>query len=201
MIRTRVGYAGGSTRNPTYHSLGDHAESIQIDFDPSRIGYAQLLDVFWASHNPGVRPWSQQYRAAVFFHGEEQRREAVRTRDREALKIRGKVHTAIAPAGPFYVAEGVHQKYALRGDEELAMEVGVIYPKEEDFVRSTAAARINGYVAGYGDLRQLKEELTSLGLSEKGSRRLWDLVRKQEARRGNGEAMGIACPVPAPFGS
>jgi peptide-methionine (S)-S-oxide reductase len=187
--------------NPTYHNLGDHAESIQIDFDPSRIGYAKLLDIFWASHDPGTRPWSPQYRAAIFFQGEEQRREAIRTRDREAQKFHGKVYTEIVPAGPFHVAEGYHQKYALRGDSKLATEIAALYPKEEDLVRSTAAARINGYLAGYGDLRQLKDELTSFGLSEKGSRHLWEIVRKNDARRGNGDSPGIACPVPGPSGS
>jgi hypothetical protein len=181
---------------PTYHSLGDHTEAIQVDFDPSRIPYARLLDVFWASHDPGRRPRIRQYRAAVFYRDEAQHREAVRTRDREARKRDTKVHTEIVPAGAFHAAEGYHQKYALRGNEELEREILAIYPREEDFIRSTAAARINGYVAGYGDLRQLQEELNDLGLSAEGGRRLWEVVRKREAGRGNGEAAGIACPIP-----
>ena len=154
-----------------------------------------MLDVFWLAHGLRQLPRSRQYRAAVFFHDEGQRREAVRTRDRESARIRGTVHTGILPASPFYRAEGYHQKYALRGNEELAREILAIYPKEADLVDSTAAARINGYVAGYGDLRQLREEWGTLGLSGPGGRRLWETVRGFEARRGNREAQGTACPV------
>lgn len=131
----------------------------------------------------------------VFFHDEGQRREAVRTRDLETARTRRKVHTEILPAGPFHRAEAYHQKYALRGNEALVREVRAIYPEEADLVDSTAAARINGYVAGYGTLRQLREEWGSLGLSEAGGRHLWETVRGFEGRRGNREARGMACPV------
>jgi len=52
VVRTRVGYAGGATENPTYHHLGDHTETIQIEYDPARISYQELLDAFWAGHKP-----------------------------------------------------------------------------------------------------------------------------------------------------
>lgn len=153
------------------------------------------MDVFWTAHDPREGPWSRQYRAAIFYHDEGQRREAFRTREREAARIRGTVHTEILPAGPFYRAEAYHQKYALRREAELAREILAIYPKEADLVDSTAAARINGYVAGYGSLRQLRGEWGSLGLSEPGKKRLWETVRGFEGRRGNREAQGMACPV------
>jgi len=70
VVRTRVGYTGGSTKNPTYHSLGDHTETVQIDYDPTQISFEELLDVFWDSHRPTQRAWSRQYMAAVFFHNE-----------------------------------------------------------------------------------------------------------------------------------
>jgi peptide methionine sulfoxide reductase MsrA len=61
-----VGYAGGMKKNPTYRSLGDHTETVQIDFDPSVIPYGELLAVFWESHEPGSSTWSRQYMNAVF---------------------------------------------------------------------------------------------------------------------------------------
>ena len=73
MIRTRVGYTGGTLENPTYHHLGDHTESVQVDYDPARIDYAALLDAFWQGHNPAASSFSRQYMAAVFYHDETQR--------------------------------------------------------------------------------------------------------------------------------
>ena len=105
MIRTRVGYAGGTMKNPTYHNLGDHTETIQIDYDPTQISYEELLDVFWDSHNPTSRPWSRQYMSIVFYHDEEQKRSAIETRDREGSRREGVIFTEIVPASQFYLAE------------------------------------------------------------------------------------------------
>jgi peptide-methionine (S)-S-oxide reductase len=65
--------------NPTYHSLGDHSETIQIEYDPEQISYEELLDIFWSAHNPTARPWSRQYASFVFYHDETQRELALRT--------------------------------------------------------------------------------------------------------------------------
>ncbi len=188
-----MGYAGGTTEDPTYRNLGDHAEAIRVEYDPARISYEQLLDRFWSGHDPHARPWSSQYRAAVFYHDGEQKRIAERTRDRVAGE--GRIHTEILPAGPFHPAEGYHQKYALRGDPALLAEIRAYYPEGDDFVASTAAARLNGYAAGYGGLARLAEELPGLGLSRDAAKRLWETVRRAEERRGNAAAGEISCPV------
>ena len=172
MIRSRVGYSGGIKSNPTYHDLGDHSESLQIDFDPARVSYEQLLDVFWKAHDPTSRSWSRQYRAALFFHNEEQKRSAEESRDREAARIKENIRTEILPAAEFYPAEDYHQKYYLRQDFVLSTDFRQIFPSEMDFVNSTAAARVNGYIGGYGTMTALKEELDQLGLSEEGRKKL-----------------------------
>jgi len=174
-----VGYAGGKRKNPTYHSLGDHSEAIQIDFDPDRISYEKLLEIFWASHNPTQGTWSTQYKAAVFFHDEDQRRLAEETRDREATRRKSKIMTEVLPAGEFYRAEAYHQKYRLRQDRELMREFNALYPNEKDFVDSTSAARVNGYLDGYGTMESLQEELDSLGLSTEASKKLMNLVKNR----------------------
>jgi len=79
-----VGYAGGTQPHPTYHTLGDHTETIEIDFDPGVISYEKLLDIFWRSHHPGQPAWSRQYRAVIFYHGERQKALALKTRDQVA---------------------------------------------------------------------------------------------------------------------
>ena len=107
-MRTRVGYTGGTKRNPTYRDLGDHAETIEIDFDPTKTSYAALLDVFWRSHNPCSRPpgsqysGSRQYMSAVFYHGAEQKRLAEASAARLAKERGNAVHTMLEKASTFY---------------------------------------------------------------------------------------------------
>ena len=93
-----MGYSGGTRKNPTYHSLGDHIETFQIDYDPARITYGQLLDIFWHSHQPDRKSWSRQYMAAVFYHTDEQKKLALQTRDQEANRLGTKIYTEILPA-------------------------------------------------------------------------------------------------------
>ncbi len=184
MVRTRVGYAGGTKKSPTYHSLGDHTETIQIDYDPNRISYEKLLETFWDSHNGADPSWSRQYMSIIFFHNDEQRRLAVESRDREAARRKRKILTEIAPAGEFYVAETYHQKYRLRQEGVLMKEFDAMYPNGNGFVNSTAAARINGYLDGYGTLEALQAELDSFGLSPAGRGKLLDIAKRQSLKPG-----------------
>jgi len=163
-----------------------------VDFDPSAISYGKLLDVFWASHDPRERPWRRQYMSAIFTHGDEQKNLAIKTRDREAARRNGVIHTEILTASRFYLAEAYHQKYALRGRSELVKEYEAIYPSFRDFLASTAVTRVNGFVAGYGTCESLRGELDGLGLSPAGRKRLEDLVCPPEARKGR--RTGAACP-------
>jgi peptide-methionine (S)-S-oxide reductase len=180
VIRTNVGYTGGTKKAPTYHGLGDHSESIRIEYDPSRTSYEKLLEIFWSSHNPAQGPWSTQYKAAVFYHNEEQKRLATETRDREAARRNTKIMTEILPATEFYPAEAYHQKYRLRHDKELMKEFNTMYPSDEDFVNSTLAARMNGYLDGHGTPESLQEELHGFGVSPEVSNRLMEIVRNRK---------------------
>ena len=178
MVRTRVGYAGGTKKDPTYHSLGDHSESIQIDFDPTQITYEKLLANFWATHDPTARSWSRQYKTAVYFQNDAQGVLAIETRDREAARKKTKIFTEILPLNGLYLAEGYHQKYSLRQEPDLMREFNAMYPQERDFINSTAAARANGYLAGYGAYENLLSEVSGFGLSPEESKKLLDRVRK-----------------------
>jgi methionine-S-sulfoxide reductase len=171
-----VGYAGGSKENPTYHSLGGHSETVEIDYDPSRISYAELLDIFWRSHNPTSAPYSTQYKSAIFYHDEEQKRLAEESKADEEQKRSRIIQTEIIPFTRFYLAEDYHQKYYLRARPDLANELHAVYPDLTDYVNSTAVARLNGYIGGNGDRETLQRELDSYGLSSQGKQRLLDLV-------------------------
>lgn len=176
MIRTRVGYTGGNKENPTYHALSDHSESIEIDYDPSVVSYSDLLDVFGQAHDPGSNSWSRQYMSAIFYNNEEQKKLAIEFKDRQEARTHKKIFTQILPASRFYRAEDYHQKYYLRQRPDLIRELRAIYPSDEELVNSTAAARLNGYLAEKGPYPVIKAELEEL-LPPEESGRLLDLVR------------------------
>jgi peptide-methionine (S)-S-oxide reductase len=120
VMSTTVGYSGGTKKNPTYEEVSagrtGHAESVEVRYDPARVSYAKLLEVFWHNIDPLTvnRQFcdsGNQYRTAIFYHDETQRRLAEDSKS--ALeKARGwKIVTEIAPAGTFYRAEEYHQGY------------------------------------------------------------------------------------------
>ena len=122
VLATAVGYEGGTTENPTYEDVcrknTGHAETVEVDFDPKRVSFGQLLDVFWENHDPTTLnrqgpDVGEQYRSAIFFHDADQEREA--RASKEALEKSGRyrrpVVTEITPATKFWRAEDYHQQY------------------------------------------------------------------------------------------
>jgi len=176
VIRTRVGYAGGAKESPTYHNLGDHTETLQVDYDPSKISYEKLLELFWEEHDPTSRSWSRQYKAVVFYHDEEQKRLAIAGRDHLAAKLGKTIHTEVLPYSRFYAAEDYHQKYYLRGNRQILKQFQQHYPQAPDLMNSTAAARVNGYLGGYGTSASLKADIDRLGLSDAAREELLERV-------------------------
>jgi peptide-methionine (S)-S-oxide reductase len=174
-----VGYAGGSKRNPTYHDLGDHSETIQIDYDPTEITYKELLDVFWNNHSPTSRSVSRQYASIIFTHDEEQERLAMETKEQEEAETGQRITTEIVPYTEFWQAEHYHQKYRLRGVKALWEAFKAMYPDFDDLVNSTAAARVNGYVGGHGTTEQLEEEIDKLGLSSEAQEKLREIAERR----------------------
>lgn len=165
MLRTRVGYAGGTKQNPVYENLGDHSETIEITYDPRQISYAELLDVFWQSHEPTIQSFSRQYMSIIFFHNEDQRKLASMTKVRQEALRKREVHTTVVPAGIFWPAEDYHQKYYLRNMPSLMREFNALYPSSADFVNSTAAAKVNGFLGGNGKISELKGALEDSKIS------------------------------------
>jgi peptide-methionine (S)-S-oxide reductase len=161
---------------PTYHKMGDHTETVQVDYDPQRITYTQLLDIFWKSHDPTRRSWSRQYMPAAFTHNEAQHRQALASKAALERKIGQSVKTEVAPIRSFTMAENYHQKYLLKSHKVLRIQMVRLYPKPRDFVDSTAVTRLNGYTGGHGTGDQLSREIDILGLNAEGKKRLADLV-------------------------
>lgn len=116
VVSTTSGYTGGSSKNPTYEEVSargtGHAEAVRVVYDPAKVGYEKLLEVFWHNIDPLARDRQfcdvgNQYRSAVFFHDEEQRRlaEASRTALEAAGRLKGPIATQIVPAGEFWPAD------------------------------------------------------------------------------------------------
>lgn len=188
-----MGYAGGTKGNPTYYNLGDHSETVQMEYDPQKVSYTELLDIFWKSHSSTAEAFYQQYASIIFYHNEEQRRLAEESKAREESRLNNRIYTEIKPYAVFYLAEDYHQKYYLQQATELMKEYRAVYPNFADFVNSTAVARVNGYLAGDGTCEALKVEIGSLGLSEELQQKLVDVVCPAGQRD-----IGSVCPVPAP---
>jgi len=123
----------------------------------------------------------------VFYHNEQQRDLAVKSKEHEEEKLRRTIVTEIIPFAEFYLAEYYHQKYYLTSEPDLLRELRAIYPDIQAFISSTAVARVNGYVGSYGILGALNKELDNIGLSEAGKIRLLEI-----AERG----LVAGCPVP-----
>ncbi|HQS82470.1 MAG TPA: peptide-methionine (S)-S-oxide reductase MsrA [Thiobacillus sp.] len=125
VVSTTSGYIGGRTRNPTYEAVSaggtGHAEAVEIVYDPAKVSYAKLLDVFWRNIDPTVRnrqfcDVGDQYRSAIFYHDAEQKRlaEASKAALAKSKPFPQPIVTEIVPAGVFTAAEAYHQDYYLK---------------------------------------------------------------------------------------
>ena len=121
---TQVGYSDGVTKNPTYEDVctdsTGHAEAVEVDYDPQKVSYEELLKIFWNNHNPTTLnrqgpDVGKQYRSAVFFHTPEQKKAAIEMKEKlnpiAREKFQSDIVTEIKPASDFYRAEEYHQQY------------------------------------------------------------------------------------------
>ena len=115
VTRTRAGYSGGTLAQPTYDDVCSattgHTEVVEVSYDPERVSYDELLPVFWRKHDPTRPNRKEQYRSVVFFHDEEQRDSALKSKAREQAERTAPIVTQIEPAPAFYEAEEHHQQY------------------------------------------------------------------------------------------
>ena len=122
VLSTRVGYTGGRLENPTYKDVctdtTGHAEAVEVEYDPAKISYDKLLEVFWENHDPTQLnrqgpDFGKQYRSAIFFHDDEQERAAKASKEalEKSRRFSKPIVTQIVPAEKFYEAEDYHQQY------------------------------------------------------------------------------------------
>ena len=136
---------------------------MEVDFDPSQISFAKIVDLFWASHDPCGRLRGSQYMTAIWYHDEAQRDVINAARETIQQRLDGKVQTPVEALDVFYPAEDYHQKYRLQ-NSPLKACFRAMYPQFEDFNNSTAAARLNGFLARHGSRKLFDAEHQSYGI-------------------------------------
>lgn len=151
VVDVESGYAGGRVANPTYRQVCDgdtgHAEVIRVEFDPARISYREILEVFFSIHDPTTRDRQgndvgTQYRSVIFHHSDEQRRVAEEVMREAQSQIDARIVTQLAPAPDYYCAETYHQEY-FRHNPAQGYCMFVVAPKVAKFRKTFAAKRKN----------------------------------------------------------
>ncbi|WP_121822340.1 peptide-methionine (S)-S-oxide reductase MsrA [Halostella salina] len=147
VVRTRVGYAGGSKPDPTYHAIGDHSEAVQVDYDPAKLDYADLVAVAFANHDPRSQARKRQYQTVVF-HESEAERATVESHIAESDWPDGAVETRIEPLESFHLAEPYHQTFHLSSTPSLLRTFEEAGYDDTGIRESPAAAKVNAHAAG-----------------------------------------------------
>jgi len=183
VVRTTVGYAGGTHTNPTYYDIGDHAEAVQVVFYPLVLAYEDLLATFWFGHDACSRPLNPQYRSLLLVHSERQRQQAEASYEAQIEVSGSRPTTVILPLADFTRAEDYHQKFRVQSEPALTELLLARFDTFDAFVDSTLVARVNGVLGREAAIDQVEGELSALGLSDEGIR----LLRK---------AVGATCEPP-----
>jgi peptide-methionine (S)-S-oxide reductase len=147
VVRTRVGYAGGTKADPTYHDLGEHSEVFQVDYDPEQRSFESLLDLAFRSHDHTRQPSAVQYQHIVFASTAEQADVIASYLDARGL-TRKEIATRVEQLQRFHLAEAYHQKHSLRGRGAVLNSFEQAGYDDADIRESPAAAKLNGYAAG-----------------------------------------------------
>ena len=178
VVRTCVGYAGGTTAAPTYDAIGDHIEAVWVEYDPTQVDYTDLLLLFWASHDPTRAPFKRQYQPALFPQTPsqaEQARASKTAREHEEAALT----TEVIEDASFHRAEPYHQNYKLRHHAVLCDAVRQMYPTEEAFIDAPSATLVNGYVGGHRAPRHLDDDLPELSLPTEVAQTLRTIVARR----------------------
>lgn len=180
VIRTRTGYAGGTSMHPTYRQMGDHTETVQLDFSSSIITFEEILEVFWNNHNPiNINNYKgRQYLSLLFYSDDKQKETIQHVLRRRKEQGRGEPETEIAPYSGFYLAEAKHQKYYLKRFPNAIEKLNEWFSSQEDLNNSTLAARLNGLAKGYTNLERILNEIGRWPVGSEHRKLLVDLVKQ-----------------------
>lgn len=181
VIRTRVGYSGGTTPSPTYRQMGDHTETVEIDFDPAILRYEDVLRHFWRNHYPNRDQYKgRQYLSLLRCHGDEQLEVVERVKKEMEAELGERIETDIASFTDFTLAEERHQKYYLKRYPKALEQLKMLYPEPDLLLHSTFAARLSGFVKGFRNKDSLLEELAGWEIEPESQAVLIDLFKNMK---------------------
>lgn len=167
VIRTRVGFAGGTAQEPTYRNMGDHTETVEIDFDPAIISFETVLKEFWRNHYPNRDNYKgRQYISLLRYRGQQQKRTIDRVKKEMEQELGEEIETEIEEFRDFTLAEDRHQKYYLKRYPKALEQLQDLYLEPGQLAGSTFAARLNGFVKGFGTRAALKEEIAGWDINQ-----------------------------------
>ncbi|SIR03816.1 peptide-methionine (R)-S-oxide reductase MsrB [Halanaerobium kushneri] len=171
VVRTRVGYAGGTTENPSYKMIGDHTETIEIDYNPEIISYRELLQIFFNSHDPYSQAYSRQYASLILYHNSEQKQIALEMKEKLEAESGKEIKTEIKKLDRFYLAEDYHQKFRLQ--QQVAFRDHYLEQMTmKEFINSPSVTKVNGYITGNGERDNIIKNIAELGLTSELQERL-----------------------------
>lgn len=179
VVRTRVGYAGGTTSGPTYRMLGDHTETVELDFDSELVSLESILELFWDRHYPpNINEYKgRQYLSLVLYRNELQQRTINNVIEDLWRQGKGRPDTEIAPFMGFYAAEERHQKYYLKRFPDAILKLNSLYPTPVDLMNATLAARLNGLAKGFTNLSLVIQDIQRWPIGEDERAALIGLVQ------------------------
>ncbi len=148
VVRTRVGYAGGTKPDPSYEVIGDHTEVVQIDYDPEQLSFGDLLEWAFSEHQPHRQPRKRQYQNIIFTETADQHDQLQVFLD-ESKFSRDRLETRLEELDEFSVAEDYHQKFQLRGKRWITDVFDEANYDAEAIRESPAAAKLNAHAAGH----------------------------------------------------
>ncbi|WP_034298635.1 peptide-methionine (S)-S-oxide reductase MsrA [Bacillus sp. 37MA] len=180
IIRTRVGFAGGATENPTYRGMGDHTETIEMDFNPEILSFEEILHVFWNNHTSTnrVNYKERQYMSILFYHDEQQKQSILNVKKELEDDRNETIETEVVPYSGFTLAEEHHQKYYLKRFSIAVDLLNTHYPSMDAFTHSTLTARLNGFVREFGTLNDIKNEVSDWDIGEDSHQIVLDILKR-----------------------
>ncbi|KOR23908.1 peptide-methionine (S)-S-oxide reductase [Clostridium sp. L74] len=176
VVKTYVGYTGGNTLLPTYNSMGDHLETLEIYYDSSKITFENLLMVFEKNHNYTVRPNLLQYNSAIFYNNESEKEVCLIWKRNKGDELNKEILTNISPIKKFYYAEFYHQKYYVQLEPVIMSNLRSMFSTGNDLISSPLCHKLNAYLGGYNTFKNLNKEIKDFNLSQDAKNRLLSIV-------------------------